>query len=44
LLATKHIGQCWLNITYDDLYVTSTLDGSDRVLTTTVTTGVSPGI
>lgn len=44
LQATKHVGQCWLNITYDDLYVSSTLDDSDRVVRTTVATGVSPGI
>jgi len=44
LRASKHIGRCWLNITYDDLFVFSQLDDSDRVVTTNVYTGVSPGI
>lgn len=44
LIATKHIGKCRLNMTYDDLYVISALDDSDRVKTTTVSNGVSPGI
>ena|SRR2546423_12085941 len=44
LHAKKHIGRCWLNITYDDLNIISVLDASGRVVTTDVYAGVSPGI
>lgn len=44
LKASKHIGFCFLFFVYDDLYVTSTLDKSDRIVKTSVSTGVSPGI
>lgn len=44
LWARMHIGACFLNFTYDGLYIEAFLDNSDRVVTANVINGVSPGI
>lgn len=44
LRAQKRLGACFLNFTFDDLYLTSTLDESDRVRETTMHLGIEPGI
>jgi hypothetical protein len=44
LRADKKIGKCYLNFTYDKLYIYTTLDSSECVVDYSVYLGVSPGI
>ncbi len=44
LRASKTIGKCYLNFTYDKLYIISMLDASDHVVSTRIELGIAPGI